>query len=206
MGNTLYTKYYKLERLINWDKVDKVNEMLLEGTSPHQVSAWCKARGFDISHPKLYEYRALLQTAIAEKQTVHELLGANGVTFGESLADTISPKQAEKSLSELSVLDKIIDLGFTNAMNGRSDVKFSDALRAIEMKNKLTGGMNLSQVQIDKIRELEQAKFNAVIQVVQKYVPQEKLGELSDAIEQAERTFYEEHDATLLRDYEKQSK
>lgn len=206
MADKLYTKYYKLERLINWDKVDKVNEMLLEGTSPHHVSAWCKARGFDISHPKLYEYKALLQTAIAEKQTVHELLGAEGITFGESVTSTITPKQAEKSLSELSVLDKIIDLGFTNAMNGRSDVKFSDALRAIEMKNKLTGGMNLSQIQIDKIKELEQAKFNAVIQVVQKYLPPEKLGELSEAIELAERTFYEEHDATLLKDYESQNK
>ena len=58
----LETKYYKLEKLVKWEHCNEVNEMLLSGVSPHKVSDWCKENGFSISHPKLYEYKAVSYT------------------------------------------------------------------------------------------------------------------------------------------------
>lgn len=201
----LETRYYKLERLVKWDKCAEVNEMLMNGVSPHKVSDWCKDNGFHISHPKLYEYKEMLQEAISKRITVERLLGigapkrkpidlqALGIT---SIKNTVK--------NEMEVLDGIIQLGF-NALHNNPTVKLQDAMRAIELKNKLTDGRHqgLTGFGLDQLRELETAKFNAIVEVVKQYIPEDKLSELDDAIANAERNFYSTQAPDLLEEYER---
>lgn len=201
----LETKYYKLEKLVKWDHIDEVNEMLLNGISPHKISDWCKERGFAISHPKLYEYKDMLQTAIAKQITVERLLGI-GVPKRSPIQLKALGITAAKDMvkNEMDVLDAIIQRGF-DALTQNPSVKLQDAMRAIELKSKLTGGAHggLTNYGLDQLREVEKAKFNAMVTVVMKYVPEDKHEELEVAIASAEREYYEKHAPELLEEYEK---
>lgn len=205
MSHQLETKYYKLERLIKWDKIDEVNEMLMSGMSPHKVSDWCKDNGFSISHPKLYEYREYLQTALTKHITVERLLGIGVPKRKPILLQTLGLTSTKNMVkNEMEVLDAIVQRGY-DALMQNPVMKVQDALRAIELKNKLTNGSHagLTSYGLDQLRELEQAKFNAVLTIVQQYIPEDKLEELQQAIEDAERTFYENSAPEFLEEYER---
>jgi len=200
----LETKYYKLERLVKWPYVDELNQALLSGTmSPKKAAVWCRERGFDISHPKLYEYKDMLQKAISKGITVERMLGIGApkrtpismVTLG-----IINGKEMVKN--ELQVLDAIIQRGFT-ALTDNPNIKIQDAMRAIELKNKLTGGNHggYTMYGLDKLRELETMKMQAMIQVVMKYLPDDKVDELEQALLDAERVYYEEQAPELLDEW-----
>jgi len=201
----LETRYYKLEKLVKWDKVDQVNEMLLSGVSPHKVSDWCKEQGFYISHPKLYEYKALLQEAITKQITVERLLGIGVPKRTPIQLQALGISSAKEMVrNEIEVLDAIIQRGF-NALTQSPTIKIQDALRAIELKQKLTGGAHggLTLYGLDQLREIESAKFNAIVEVVMKYLPEDKHEELEQAIAEAERKFYMENAPELLEEYER---
>lgn len=200
----LETRKHKIERLVKWEHVDEVNEMLMNGVSPHKVSAWCKENGFDISHPKLYEYKEMLQTAIQKQITVERLLGIGVPKRTPIQLQALGLTDAKNMVkNEMEVLDAIIQRGF-NALTNDPTVKLQDAMRAIELKNKLTGGEHggLTSYGLDQLRELEKEKFNAIVEVVKKYLPEDKLEELGEAMEMAERKFYQERAPELLDEYE----
>jgi hypothetical protein len=202
---TLETKYYKLEKLIKWEHRQSVDEMLLNGVSPHKVSDWCKEQGFSISHPKLYEYKAMLQKAISKQITVAQLLGIGQPRRTPILLDALrGTNTVELVKSESQVLDGIIQLGF-NALTQSPTVKLQDAMRAIELKHKLTGGNHggFTSYGLDQLRELEKSKFDAMVEVVMKYVPDEVIPELEEAIANAERNFYETKAPDMLEEYDK---
>lgn len=205
MSEKLETKFYRLEKLCKWDRVDEVNEMLLNGVSPHHVSAFCKENGFKISHPKLYEYKDMLQTAIARGITVERLLGI-GVpkrTPVNLLALGVS-KQIVKN--ELEVLDAVIQKGF-DALSNNPTIRIQDAIRAIELKNKITGGGHggFTMDGLDELRELEVRKFHAIVKVVTKYLSEDQIEELETEIASAEKAYYEEVAPHLLDEYNKAS-
>lgn len=206
MSDKLETKYYKLEKLVKWEHVEEVNEMLMNGISPHKVSDWCKEKGFSISHPKLYEYKDMLQTAITKQITVERLLGI-GVPKRSpiKLASLGLTPIKDMVKNEMDVLDSIVQKGY-EALLSSPTIKIQDALRAIELKNKLTEGKHagLTGYGLDQLRALEQAKFQAMVSVVLKYVPEDKHPEIEEAIAQAERSFYENEAPDLLDQYEEQ--
>lgn len=204
----LETKYYKLEKLVKWEHAEEVNEMLLQGVSPHKVSAWCKERGFAISHPKLYQYKGMLQTAITRNVTIERLLGIGVPRRSPIQLMALGMSRSENMVkNEMEVLDRIIQKGMDVLLMPGAEIKPEQALRAIELKNKLTGGSHggMTMHGLDVLRELEQAKFMAVVEVVQKYLPEDKLGELETAIQEAEANFYRDHAPHLLEEYEKAS-
>ena len=196
----LETRYYKLEKLVKWEHVDEVNDMLMNGVSPHKVSEWCLERGFKISHPKLYEYKELLQEAITRHITVERILGI-GVPKRKPIVMQALGLTSSKNLvkNEMEVLDAIVQRGF-DALAASPTIKIQDALRAIELKNKLTQGAHggLTGYGLDQLRELEQAKFQALVEVVLKYLPEDKHEELQEEIAKAERKFYEEQAPELV--------
>ena len=201
----LETRYYKLEKLVKWEHVDTVNEMLLNGVSPNQVSAWCKEHGFSISHPKLYEYKELLQDAITKHITVERMLGIGVPKRAPIILQALGLSESRTMVkTEIEVLDGIIQKGFSALLNN-SEIKVTDALKAIEMKHKLTGGAHggLTNYGLDQLRELEQAKFEAMIVVIMKYLPEDKMDELQEALGEAERNFYENKAPEYLEDYER---
>jgi hypothetical protein len=201
----LETKYYKLEKLVKWEHIDTVNDMLMNGVSPHKVSEWCKEMGFTISHPKLYEYKALLQEAITKQITVERILGIGVPKRTPIVLQALGLTSAKNLVkNEMEVLDAIVQMGY-NALTNSPTIKIQDALRAIELKNKLTQGQHagLTNYGLDQLRELEQAKFSAIVNVVLQYLPEEKHDELQEAIALAERTFYEEQAPEYLEEYER---
>lgn len=201
----LETKYYKLERLCKWEHVAEVNEMLMSGVSPHKVSEWCKDKGFSISHPKLYEYKEYLQEAVTKQVTVERLLGIGIPKRTPISLMTLGITEAKNMVrNEMEVLDAIIQRGFT-ALQASPTVKLQDAMRAIELKQKLTDGKHagLTGYGLDQLRALEQAKFQAIVQVVLQYLPEDKHEELEEAIAQAERSFYADQAPEYLEEYER---
>lgn len=205
MAKELETRYYVLERLVKWDKIDIVNRKLMKGESPRKVSEYCKQNGFDISHPKLYEYRSYLQQAIAQSISVESLLGIGKPKRNPILLQAMGlAPVADLVVSDIEVLDSMIQIGFNNLQDD-PNITMSDIMRAIELKDKLTQGElgNLTLYGLDQLRELEQAKFQAVLKVVMQYVDESYYGEIMEAMEDAERNFYATEAPELLEDYEK---
>lgn len=202
----LETKFYKLEKLVKWQRVDEVNDMLLSGISPNKVSEWCKEQGFDISRPKLYEYKALLQEAAYKKITVEKILGIGAPANPNGLLERmgLTTKATQLVRNELDVLDLFIQRGFDVAATN-PDIKISDAIKAIDLKNKITQGAHggLTSYGLDQLREVERHKFEAVMTVIRRYVPEQHWEELELKVNEAERKYYEEYAPELLEEYER---
>ena len=202
---TLETRYYKLEKLVKWERIDELNQMLIAGISPRQAAVWCKDNGFEISHPKLYEYKDILQEAIAKQITVERMLGIGAPRRSPIVLQALGVTPVKDLVkSEMEVLDGIIQLGF-NALAHSPTIRLQDAMKAIELKNKLTGGGHggLTNYGLDQLRELEQAKFSAILEVVLSYLPEDKHEEVYQAMAKAEHEFYEERAPQFLEEYEK---
>lgn len=201
----LETKYYKIEKLLKWEHRDEVDQMLMTNSaSPAKVSEWCKEKGFSISKQKLYDYKDMLQRAINKRITVEQLLGIGEARRVPSILAKLGMGGATQLVkNELEVLDTIIQIGFSNVLETRM-VDIKDAMKAIELKDKITGGEHagLTGYGLQQLRELEEAKFTAIVRVVMKYLPEDKLEEIQEAIEVAERQFYEEFAPEYLDDYD----
>lgn len=198
------TKYYKLEKLVKWEYIDDVNSMLLNGVSPKQVSDWCNDKGFSISHPKLYEYKDLLQTAVTRHVTVERMLGIGVPKRSPIILQALSLESAKHMVkNEMEVLDFIIQKGMCSLLS-TPEIKVEHALKAIDLKNKLTEGKHegFTQYGLDQLRELETAKFDALVAVVLKYIDPSHIPELEEAIATAEHEFYENRAPEYLEQYE----
>lgn len=202
--STLETKYYRLEKLVKWKRIDEVNEMVMNGTSPRQISLWCKENGFDISHPKLYEYRDMLREAVNKQISVEQMMGISDTNRNPILLQSLGITPVKEMVkSELDVLDGIIQLGF-NGLKDMPTIRMGDAMKAIELKNKITGGAHggLTNFGLEQLRELEQAKFESILDVVLQYLPEDKHEEVYEAMAEAEHRFYVEQAPDFLDDYE----
>lgn len=201
----LETNYYKLEKLLKWEHAEEVKQKLADGVSPRIVSAWCKERGFVISHPKLYELKELLQEAVMRNIAVERLLGIGVPKRKSILLQALGCHGITTYVkNEMELLDQLIHLGMSEV--GKSPtIKIETAMKAIELKNKLTGGKHagLTMYGLDQLRELEKVKMDAMVAVVMQYLPEEKYGELAEAVAQAEREFYETQAPELLEEYER---
>lgn len=200
----LETKFYKLERLVKWEHVQEVNEMLIAGVNPRVVSDWCKERNFSISHPKLYEYKEMLETALAKQITVERLMGIGVPKRSPIVLQALGIETAKNMVkAEMEVLDLIIQKGY-NTLLSSPDIKISEVIKAMEIKQKITGGSHggLTMYGMDELREVEQAKINAMVQVVMKYLPEDKVEELQEALEEAERLYYQNEAPEYLQAYE----
>jgi hypothetical protein len=201
----LETRYYKLEKLVKSEYIDEVNEMLLNGVSPHTVSKWLKDRDFTISHPKLYEYKDMLQTALTKRITVERLLGIGVPKRTPIQLQALGLASAKNMVrNEMEILDGIIQLGMSS-LTANPTIRLQDAMRAIELKTKLTGGTHggLTNYGLEQLRELETRKFQAIVDIVLQYLPEDKHAELDTAISAAERRFYEEEAPEYLEEYDK---
>lgn len=201
----LETRFYRLEKLVKWEKIDSVNEMIMSGVSPRQVALWCKENGFEISHPKLYEYRDMLREAINKQITVEQMMGIGKYNRNPIVLQALGIAPVKEIVrNELEILDGIIQLGFSSLQNNPS-IRLQDAMKAIELKNKLTGGTHggLTNFGLEQLKELEQTKFTAILEVVLQYLPEDKHEEVYNAMAEAEHEFYTEQAPQFLDDYEK---
>lgn len=202
----LETRYYKIEKLLKWENREQVDEMLLQGMNPEKVSKWCKENGFSISKQKLYDYKEMIRKSAAKKITVEELIGMGGDRRVPVVLEQLGMGNVQEVVkNEIEVLDAIVQIGFDN-LKTMANVSPKDMLRAIELKDKITGGAmgGLTLYGLDQLRELEEKKFGAILEVVMKYLPEDKLEEIQESIEVAEREFYQLYAPEFLEDYDKQ--
>ncbi len=206
-GQKLDTRFYKLEKLVKWEHIEEVNQMLMDGVTPRAVSTWCADKGFIISHPKLYEYKDMLQEAITKNVTVERLLGVGMPKRKSILLQALGGHVTNYVKNEMELLDQLIHLGMS-AVAKEPEVKIETAMKAIELKNKLTGGKHagLTMYGLDQLRELEKAKMDVIVGIVLEYLPEERHAELTEAISAAEREFYETQAPELLEQYEESLK
>lgn len=206
MAMQLETKYYKIEKLLKWENREQVDTMLLQGMAPEKVSKWCKENGFNISKQKLYDYKEMIRKAATKRITVEELIGIGGDRRVPVVLEQLGMGNVQEIVkNEIEVLDAIVQIGFDN-LKTIGNITPKDMLRAIELKDKITGGSmgGLTLYGIDQLRELEEKKFGAILQVVMKYLPEDKLEEIQEAIEIAEREFYRDYAPEYLEQYDEQ--
>lgn len=199
------TQYRILERLVKWEYVKEVNNMIMTGMSPRKVAVWCCEHGFEISDAKLYEYKQLLQTAIGKQVTVDRLIGINAPRQNPIMSQVMMETDAKNLVkNELEVIDVIIQKGFNIMRLPSTEIKPVDVMKAIELKHKLTGGSHgmLTNYGLDQLRELEKAKMEAIVEVVANFLPPDKQDELYYAITRAERKFYKENAPEMLEEYD----
>jgi hypothetical protein len=152
----------------------------------------------------MYEYREYLYTAIQRGTTVAALLGVKGAR--QPIDVNNLPEGTDRKIkNEIEVLDLIIQRGFDNLLTGNgANIKLSDAMRAIQMKNTLTGGKHggLTEHGLEELKKVEEGKTLALIEVIKKYVPEDKWEELDQVMSDTERKYYEENAPEYLDQYE----
>lgn len=190
----------KLTELSKWTHIEEVNKQLDQGVSPAKVCKWINQKGFSISQPLIYDYDKIRKQAIVEGIQVTKVLNPIKRVPVITDEDKHSPQfqqRKDKVKNELDVLDQIIHRGY-NTLQEFQDRPIPPKLMmdAISLKNNLTKGghMNLTDYGIAYLKELEQGKFQAVLQALMSFIPEEKRDEAIQAIEKAEDEYYKDTD------------
>lgn len=191
----------------------KVDEALDTGVTLADIVELCEQYDFEISKATLSRYKGKREESIKEGVPLVELLDQrkkNG-----NIVDINSKRQnlgaieeldgderlnrafepVDKVYNDIQVLDDMIQKMY----NGLQHVNMVDpalGLRAIETKAKLTGNsmQGLSLVGLRELKLRVQAKTTAMTEVMLQYIPEDKHEEALEAIELAEKEFYENLD------------
>ena len=198
-------RYTKLQALTRWYKVKDVNNMLMAGESPRKVAIYCCQHGFEISEAKMYEYRKTLQQAIGKQVSVERLLGVNAPKENPYMMQVMMESNVKNLVkSEMEVLDAIIQKGYTLMNLPNAEVEIKDVIKAIETKNKITGGTHggLTGYGLSQLRELENTKMEVMMDIIGKYLSAEQMEEMYEEVSKAEREFYKLHAPEMLEEYD----
>lgn len=198
MSRVQYRSSPKLLELTKWEKIDKVNSMLDDGVSPAKVCEWINKNGFSISVPLIYDYNKMRKQAIIEGIQVTKIINP----IQRIPVINSKEKQTEhyqdnrnKLKNELDALDHLIQKGYETLItyNDRP-IPPKLMMEAISLKNNLTKGnhMNLTDYGIEYLKELEQKKFQVVLETLLQFVPEDERNQAIEAIEQAEDEFYKD--------------
>lgn len=111
----------------------------------------------------------------------------------ERREQNLSQPKAKKVMTDLEMLDAIIQKGM-NTLQYMEAVAPQVAIKAVELKNKITGGTHngLTTYGLEEIRLREQARENAMLCVLLEYIPQHKHEEVIQRMEEATKRYYED--------------
>ncbi|MED4753602.1 hypothetical protein [Brevibacillus choshinensis] len=195
----------KLDELLKWEKRPLLDGMLDEGINPNKCAEWLRSEGFPISTPTVYTY------AKRRKRTIYESITREGTGSARELdpetkkfkkqsretfpvKKVVTKRSKTKVKSELELLDYVIQRGM-DAIVDMEDVPVSPNLviKAIEVKNKITGGSHnsLTVYGFEEIRIRETARERAILNVLLRYVPDDKREECVSEMERVTREYYE---------------
>lgn len=200
----------------------KVDNMLDEGQTYDYIMEFCRENGLSISKASLTNYKKKREEAITTGKPLLQLLDKrmkDNVTYisdkqvdpfkqkkkkvedmdGEDapLASITDIEKVGKVFHDLEFLDEVINKG----MKGLKMFEVVDtplAMKAIELRAKITNNQ-LNGLSIAGLREIKlrtQARESALMEVIMKYVPEEKHDALFDDMNAAEQSFYENLDLT----------
>lgn len=201
----------------------KVDNMLDEGQTYEYIISFCKENGLSISKASLTNYKKKREEALKTGKPLLQLLdkrAKDNVTYitnkevqafkakkkdttkdsdpAASTAATITDiNKVDKVFNDLEFLDEIIAKG-AKGLKAFDVVDTPLAMKAIELKAKITNNQ-LSGLSVAGLRELklrQQARESAMMEVIMKYVPEEKHDDLFADMDEAEQRFYENLDLT----------
>ncbi|MNW28139.1 hypothetical protein D3C74_49530 [compost metagenome] len=196
----------KLPELLKWKKRPFLDKMLDDGVSPNACAKWCNENGFVVSVPTIYAYAKKRKESIIKDVQAEELM--RDKRKGENYKEKDDPSNIEKYnptnedrrkanatvdrvKSDMELLDMVIQKGM-NALNVMEYIKPEIAIKAIEMKNKITGGSHqgFTTYGLEEIRLREAARENAVMVILLEFVPEEQHDAVIARMEQATRDYY----------------
>ncbi|WP_025699175.1 hypothetical protein [Paenibacillus durus] len=196
-----------------------MDKMIDNETPAKELVAWCNDNGFPISLPTMYSYMKRRSEAIANGITMElpqpklheesmerkmdgmkkayskahqqrkEKRAQTKVKINQDLADQDSPKRIRH---DLELLDEVIQKGF-KTLNMIEVISPVIAIKAIEMKHKLTNGSagDYTDYGLEEIKLREAARENAIVEIMLNHIPPEKHNEVLVEMEEATRAYYE---------------
>lgn len=201
----------------------KVDNMLDEGQTYEYIISFCKENGLSISKASLTNYKKKREEALKTGKPLLQLLdkrAKDNVTYitnkevqafkakkKDTTKDSDPATSTEATITDINKVDKVFhDLEFLDEIiaKGAKGLKAFDvvdtplAMKAIELKAKITNNQ-LSGLSVAGLRELklrQQARESAMMEVIMKYVPEEKHDDLFADMDEAEQRFYENLDLT----------
>lgn len=197
----------------------KVDNMLDEGQTYDYICEFCKENGLSISKASLTNYKKKREESLETGKPLLQLLdkrAKDNVTyitnkeveaFKKRKHDTPKDEVSVASITDLNKVDKVfndiefLDEVISKGMKGLKSFDVVDtplAMKAIELRAKITNNQ-LSGLSIAGLREIKlrnQARESALMEIIMKYVPEDKHDQLFDDMDEAEQRFYENLDLT----------
>jgi len=197
----------------------KVDNMLDEGQTYDYIIEFCKENGLSISKASLTNYKKKREEAIETGKPLLQLLdkrAKDNVTYiTHKEVDAFKKKKSadtedSEHVAQVHSLDKIgniyNDLEFLDEIIAKSARGLKEfpvvdtplGMKAIELKAKITGNQlnGLSVAGLREIKLRQQARESALMEVIMKFVPEDKHDELFEFMDEAEQSFYENLDLT----------
>lgn len=183
----------KLASLIRWEKIQYVYELLDSGETPNAVANWVRKNGFQLSNPLFYEFCKIRQNALLNGISMEKIFGVNPSTNIKH-GDKFNSKK-DKLKNELDALNKIIEMGY-NSLDKWQDkpIPITTLMSAIKLKNELTDGYfgGLTDYGLQQLTLMEKQKYDLLIDVLMKYIPEELREQATQEVATTEERFYKE--------------
>lgn len=209
----------KLNQLVEWKKRPFLDKMIDNEIPAKELVAWCNDNGFPISLPTMYAYMKRRSEAIANGITMEllqpklheesmgrkmegmkkaytkahqqrkEKRAQTKVQITQELADQDSAKRIRH---DMELLDEVIQKGF-NTLSTLEVISPVTAIKAIEMKHKLTNGSagGYTHYGLEEIKLREAAREQAITAAILQFVPVEQHDAVIELMETATREYYE---------------
>ena len=183
----------KLAELCQWHYIKEVNKKLDNGDSINSVATFISARGFKISVPMVYEYAKLRKKALVDGVNVEHMISS----VSKPVLDKNDPDTQEASnklRSEIDALDVVIQSGYKTLVNYRDQpINPRIMMDAIRLKYQLTDGNHgfLTNSGMEELRQIEQQKYQLIIDHLISYIPEQYRQEAVDAIDSIEDNYYQ---------------
>lgn len=191
----------------------KVDNALDEGRSYSYIINLCEKYDLELSKASITRYKQKRQESLETGMDLGDLIDGRKpsnkvVSIADREADSSkvsdmlshydgSVDKFEKTVSDIEVLEAIIDKGFRTIQT----VDYVDApllLKAIELRAKLTGnklqGLTLNAMKEIQLKQV--AKESAMIEAMMEHVPEELHEVILDAMKSKEEEFYRNMDLT----------
>ena len=201
----------KLVELYAWAKRPILDKMLDDGVNATQCANWCNENGFKVSVPTVYKYASRRKEAAERGIPFQDIIDKRfGIDSNPKSKikkmqegrerqrdqarrskENLQADKKKRVLTDLELLDAIIQKGIEKL----EDVNIHPqvAIKAIELKYKITGGSHngLTVYGLEEIRLREQARENAMLNVMLEFIPDNLHKSVIDKMENTTKEFYE---------------
>lgn len=185
---------------------EKVAAALDKEIDYQSIADMCKKYGIEVSPASISRYAQKRKEAIKNDQDLRELLDTDTertiISIKKKQVDKPEPIEPEfvqnKQVSYETMLDEIIQKAFRQYMQEDEPIPIKEFTKMIKLITQINGNNNhgLTEEGLQQLRIFRHAQNNAVIQIILKYIPEEKREQVLKEIKEAEETEYRKLDAS----------